>query len=117
MVHITPTKADYVIQHAPHCCNIWLVCNGNLIQTRWDWGLYFCMFWIIVKFIENFLCWLGRDGSNMQVQRTHPQAAFIALILLWYHMGVQEELNVLPSHMPCHHLKNNQYVNPTLVST
>ncbi|AAF78397.1 Contains similarity to a putative protein T2J13.100 gi/6522560 from Arabidopsis thaliana BAC T2J13 gb/AL132967 [Arabidopsis thaliana] len=34
MVHITPTKADYVIQHAPHCCNIWLVCNGNLIQTR-----------------------------------------------------------------------------------
>lgn len=55
----------------------------------------------------------------MQVQRTptlNPQAAFIALILLRYHMGEQEELNVLPSLMPCHHLKNYQYVNPTLVS-
>ncbi|XP_020869667.1 U-box domain-containing protein 56 isoform X1 [Arabidopsis lyrata subsp. lyrata] len=34
MVHIPSTKAEYVFRHAPHCCNIWLVCNGNLIQTR-----------------------------------------------------------------------------------
>ncbi|KFK42517.1 hypothetical protein AALP_AA1G004700 [Arabis alpina] len=33
MVNITSTKAKYV-SDAPHCCKIWLVCNGNLIQTR-----------------------------------------------------------------------------------
>ncbi|KAF3585103.1 hypothetical protein F2Q69_00025523 [Brassica cretica] len=34
MVNITSRKAKYVSSHAPHCCKIWLVCNGNLIQTR-----------------------------------------------------------------------------------
>ncbi|ESQ36796.1 hypothetical protein EUTSA_v10007902mg [Eutrema salsugineum] len=34
MVNITSRKAEYVSRHAPHCCKIWLVCNGNLIQTR-----------------------------------------------------------------------------------
>ncbi|VVA89624.1 unnamed protein product [Arabis nemorensis] len=34
MVNITSTKAEYVSRHAPHCCKIWLVCNGNFIQTR-----------------------------------------------------------------------------------
>ncbi|XP_023645158.1 U-box domain-containing protein 56 isoform X2 [Capsella rubella] len=34
MVQITSTNTEYVIRHAPHCCKIWLVCNGNLIQTR-----------------------------------------------------------------------------------
>ncbi|CAN8310853.1 unnamed protein product [Cochlearia groenlandica] len=34
MVDITSTKAEYVSNHAPQCCKIWLVCNGNLIQTR-----------------------------------------------------------------------------------
>ncbi|KAJ4866713.1 U-box domain-containing protein 56 [Raphanus sativus] len=34
MVNIISRKTDYVTRHAPHCCKIWLVCNGNLIQTR-----------------------------------------------------------------------------------
>ncbi|CAN8270036.1 unnamed protein product [Cochlearia groenlandica] len=34
MVDITSRKAKYVSRHAPQCCKIWLVCNGNLIQTR-----------------------------------------------------------------------------------
>lgn len=34
MVNITSRKAKYVTRHAPHSCKIWLVCNGNLIQTR-----------------------------------------------------------------------------------
>ncbi|XP_010479985.1 PREDICTED: U-box domain-containing protein 56-like isoform X1 [Camelina sativa] len=34
MAHITSTIAEYVIRHAPDCCKIWLVCNGNNIQTR-----------------------------------------------------------------------------------
>uniref|UniRef100_M4D1G8 RING-type E3 ubiquitin transferase n=1 Tax=Brassica campestris TaxID=3711 RepID=M4D1G8_BRACM len=34
MVNITSRKFDYVTKHAPHCCKIWLVGNGNLIHTR-----------------------------------------------------------------------------------
>ncbi|CAA7026098.1 unnamed protein product [Microthlaspi erraticum] len=34
MVNIKSRKAKYVSRHAPHCCKMWLVCKGNLIQTR-----------------------------------------------------------------------------------
>ncbi|KAF3610345.1 hypothetical protein DY000_02044117 [Brassica cretica] len=31
---ITSIKAEYVSQHAPHCCKMWFICKGELIKTR-----------------------------------------------------------------------------------
>ncbi|CAH8316456.1 unnamed protein product [Eruca vesicaria subsp. sativa] len=31
---ITSRKAEYVSQHAPDCCKMWLICKGKLIQKR-----------------------------------------------------------------------------------
>uniref|UniRef100_A0A1J3K1K9 RING-type E3 ubiquitin transferase n=1 Tax=Noccaea caerulescens TaxID=107243 RepID=A0A1J3K1K9_NOCCA len=31
---ITSRKAEYVSQHAPHCCKMWFICKGKLIKTK-----------------------------------------------------------------------------------